>query len=103
MGGSRRDCGQRHPDGVLSCATKHLSRDSALGSRTSTNSPPKALSVACYRTGHILENAFLRQKVARDIVHHQLRFAEERIKNLTKQLDQMHKAFDLDLRWQEYL
>ena len=33
MGGAGRDCGQFHPDGVLSCATEHLSRHSPLASR----------------------------------------------------------------------
>jgi hypothetical protein len=34
MGRAGRNCPQRHPDGVLSCATEHLSRHSPLPSFT---------------------------------------------------------------------
>jgi hypothetical protein len=34
MGRAGRDCRQHHPDGVLSCATEHLSRYSQLASRS---------------------------------------------------------------------
>jgi len=34
LGRAGRDCGQFHPDGVLSCATEHLSRYRRIASRT---------------------------------------------------------------------
>jgi hypothetical protein len=39
MGGPGRDCGQRHPDGVLSCTTEHLSRYRPLASHTRMDRP----------------------------------------------------------------
>src|SRR6266851_4371188 len=64
MGRAGRDCRQRHPDGVLSCATEHLSRHSLLPSWTPAKSLRKTISVACYFTGPISETVFLRRKVA---------------------------------------
>src|SRR6266851_3396018 len=63
MGRAGRDCRQRHPDGVLSCATEHLSRHSLLPSWTPAKSLRKTISVACYFTGPISETVFLRRKV----------------------------------------
>src|SRR5580700_294438 len=69
MGRAGRDCGQFHPDGVLSCTTELLSQHSPLASHTrmdtAQKSPPKSLSVACYVVGPMSESAFLRRKVAR--------------------------------------
>src|SRR5712692_5139191 len=65
MGRAGRDCRQRHPDGVLSCATEHLSRHSLLPSWTPAKSLRKTISVACYFTGPISETVFLRRKVAK--------------------------------------
>jgi hypothetical protein len=67
MGRAGRNCGQRYPDGVLSCATEHLSRHSPLASRTrmdtrkiTTKDPIRC--VLCRRA--MSESAFLRRKAA---------------------------------------
>jgi hypothetical protein len=71
MGRAGRDCGQFHPDGVLSCTTELLSQHSPLASHTrmdaAQNSPPKSPSVACYVVGPMSESAFLRRKVAKNV------------------------------------
>src|SRR3984957_20455755 len=70
MGRTRRDRGQRNPDGVLSCATEQLSQHVPLALRTrmdtrKVTTEDRPHCVFCHRP--MSEPSFLRRKVARGV------------------------------------